>query len=214
MFRKSDIVRIMAIAGSAAFLAGSVSWTRVEASTGMERIRAIEVEPIPETFPIICIESEGPEIIPDADVILSEAPGETPEEPANQKSFDWSAEDTNVLLKIAMAEAEGEDTEGKALVMLTVINRAWSDQSWLPDSIQEVVFQKVGGSYQFSTVRKGGRYWTTTPNEDCYRALELVENGWDGSEGALYFESISNKAKWHKNNLEFLFQHGRHRFYK
>ena len=33
-------------------------------------------------------------------------------------SMDWDAEDAYMLAKIAMAEAESEDTEGKALVML------------------------------------------------------------------------------------------------
>lgn len=32
--------------------------------------------------------------------------------------MDWDAEDAYMLAKIAMAEAESEDTEGKALVML------------------------------------------------------------------------------------------------
>ena len=43
------------------------------------------------------------------------------------KSRDWSAEDAEILLKIAMAEAEGESVEGKALVMLVVLNRVWSE---------------------------------------------------------------------------------------
>lgn len=213
MFRKTDLLRIAAVAGSAIFLAGSVTSTKAAASTDLGQAQAIEVEPIPWEFPDITIESETEPEIVEAEILVAEAPEADPEKPV-ARSFDWSVDDTNVLLKIAMAEAEGEDTEGKALVMLTVINRAWSEQNWLPDSIPEVVFQKIGGSYQFSTVRKGGRYWTTEPNEDCYRALELVESGWDGSEGALYFESVSNTSGWHKNNLEFLFRHGRHRFYR
>ena len=42
-------------------------------------------------------------------------------------SRDWGAEDSEILLKIAMAEAEGESVEGKALVMLVVLNRVWSE---------------------------------------------------------------------------------------
>lgn len=48
-------------------------------------------------------------------------------------SMDWDAEDAYMLAKIAMAEAESEDTEGKALVMLVVLNRVWSDE--FPDTI-------------------------------------------------------------------------------
>ena len=47
-------------------------------------------------------------------------------------SLDWDADDSYRLAKIAMAEAEGEDTEGKALVILVVLNRVWSDD--FPDT--------------------------------------------------------------------------------
>lgn len=120
---------------------------------------------------------------------------------------DWDAEESYMLMKIAMAEAEGEDTEGKALVMMVVLNRVWSDD--FPDSIEEVIFQDG----QFSPVREGGRYYTTEPDEDCREALELVMNGWDESQGALYFESCGRES-WHSRNLEFLFQHGNHKFYR
>lgn len=122
-------------------------------------------------------------------------------------SRDWSWEDSEILLKIAMAEAEGEPTEGKALVMLVVLNRVWSED--FPGTIQEVAFQEN----QFSVTEPGGRYYTTEPNEDCRKALELVESGWDESQGALYFESC-DADNWHSRNLELLFQYGGHRFYR
>lgn len=122
-------------------------------------------------------------------------------------SRDWDAEDGERLLKIAMAEAEGESVEGKALVMLVVLNRVWSED--FPDTIEEVIFQPR----QFTPTAEGGRYYTTEPNEECYEALELVESGWDESRGALYFESCK-ESSWHSRNLEFLFQLGNHQFYR
>lgn len=122
-------------------------------------------------------------------------------------SYDWDGEDAEKLMKIAMAEAEGESVEGKALVILVVLNRVWSDQ--FPDSIEAVLFQKN----QFSPVSAGGRYWTTEPDEGCHKALALVESGWDESQGALYFES-TGKDGWHSKNLEFLFQYSGHKFYR
>ena len=124
------------------------------------------------------------------------------------QSYDWDGEDAQMLMKIAMAEAEGESVEGKALVMLVVLNRAWSDE--FPDSIEAVLFQKN----QFSPVADGGRYWTTEPNAECAEALALVESGWDESQGALYFESAANEQGWHSRSLEFLFQYGGHKFYR
>lgn len=122
-------------------------------------------------------------------------------------SRDWDAEESYMLMKIAMAEAEGESVEGKALVMLVVLNRVWSDG--FPDTIEEVIFEPG----QFAPVREGGRYYTTEPDSECREALELVMKGWDESHGALYFESCENSS-WHSENLEFLFRVGNHKFYR
>lgn len=138
-------------------------------------------------------------------------PAESSEEPEPAPNLaasrDWDSDDNYRLMKIAMAEAEGESVEGKALVMLVVLNRVWSDQ--FPNTIEEVIFQKN----QFSPVKEGGRWYTTEPNEECAEALELVMNGWDESEGALYFESCKADS-WHSKHLEFLFQYGNHKFYR
>jgi len=121
-------------------------------------------------------------------------------------SRDWEADESYMLAKIAMAEAEGEDMEGKALVMLVVLNRVLSDG--FPDSIEEVIFQDG----QFDPVASG-RYDSVEPDEDCWAALELVQaEHWDESQGALYFERKS-ASTWHRDNLQFLFQHGKHLFY-
>lgn len=124
------------------------------------------------------------------------------------KSRDWSAEEDTILLQIAMAEAEGEGVEGKALVMCVVLNRVWS--AGFPNSIEAVVFQKN----QFSPVAPGGRYYTVTPDAECYEALDMIKRGWDESEGATFFEAYYNSSTWHRDNLQRLFQYGNHIFYK
>lgn len=120
-------------------------------------------------------------------------------------SMDWDAEESYLLAKIAMAEAEDQDTEGKALVICVVLNRTWSDE--FPDSIEKVLYQEN----QFSPV-SNGRFDKVEPDQDCWDALLMVENGWDESQGALYFESES-ASTWHRDHLKFLFQHGDHMFY-
>lgn len=122
-------------------------------------------------------------------------------------SRDWDSEDADILLKLAMAEAESESVEGKALVMLVVLNRVWSDG--FPETVEAVVFQP----HQFSPVKEGGRYYTTEPDAGCYEALRMIEQGWDESEGALYFESCEGNS-WHSDNLEYLYQVGNHKFYR
>ena len=123
-------------------------------------------------------------------------------------SCDWDADDSYLLAKIAMAEAEGEDTEGKAYVIMVVLNRMLSDE--FPDTIEGVIFQ----DNQFSPV-SNGRFDSVEPNDDCWSALDMVQiDKWDKSQGALYFESCESEDNWHSRNLEYLFTHGKHRFYK
>lgn len=122
------------------------------------------------------------------------------------KNKEWDVAETYMLANIAMAEAEGEDTKGKALVILVVLNRVQSDE--FPDTIEEVIKE----SNQF-TAYENGRYDKVKPNEDCYKALDLVRQNWDESQGATYFEQTSTQNTWHNTNLKKLFTHGNHTFY-
>ena len=123
-----------------------------------------------------------------------------------KKPYMFSDKNAYLLKKIAMAEAEDEDTEGKALVMRVVLNRVKSRE--FPDSIKKVIYQER----QFSPIANG-RFDRVEPNKDCQRALDMIaEHGWDESRGALYFESKS-ASTWHEDNLQFLFRHGNHYSY-
>ena len=132
----------------------------------------------------------------------------------NAISTEWSEEERYYLAKIAMAESEGESTEGKAMVIKVILNRVESED--FPDTIQEVIFQNNNGTYQFSPLEPGGRWWTIEPDEDCYAAVNMIMvDKWDESQGALYFESIRNgKNTWHSRNLEYIKTIGNHNFYK
>lgn len=122
-------------------------------------------------------------------------------------SYIFSDDDRQMLAKLAMAEAGGEDTTGKALVIKTVINRMESED--FPDTVEEIITQQS----QFSSVTDDGRYYEMIGNDDCELALQMVEHGWDGSQGALYFESCTEEC-WQSKNREFLFRHGGHSFYR
>lgn len=123
------------------------------------------------------------------------------------QSMDFDANDAYLLEKIAMAEAESEDTEGKALVMLVVLNRVWDAR--FPDTIEEVIMQD--GAF---TPVSNGRFDSVEPDADCQRALEMITTGhWDESDGALYFERTEGQSTWHSRNLTKLFEHGAHTFY-
>ena len=123
-------------------------------------------------------------------------------------SKDWSAQESYLFAKIAMAEAEGCNTQTKTLIIMSVLNRVWSDE--FPDTIKDVIFQEN----QFSPI-DNGRWDRVEPNEDCYEAVRIVmEAKYDYSGGATYFESCDDEDNWHSRNLEFLYESEGIRFYK
>ena len=123
-------------------------------------------------------------------------------------SCNWDIDELYELCKIAMAEAEGEDVEGKALVMMVILNRVADNR--FPNTIHGVIF----ANNQFTPV-SDGRYDAVEPSDECWEALDMIMyDNWDKSQGALFFDSCTNQDNWHSRNLEYLFTHGKHRFYK
>lgn len=171
-----------------------------------EETFSLEVSSAPETI------WEEPDKVADEDTVVEEPVQEAAEEEVAEEEaiqdfeVHLSEEDEWIILKIAMAEAEGEDLEGYALVMRVVLNRVADPM--FPDTVSGVVFQKD----QFSPVWNG-RYDRVVPDAVCYTALDLIRSGWDDSQGATYFEA-GGKSEWHKTHLKFLFVHGGHHFYK
>jgi N-acetylmuramoyl-L-alanine amidase len=193
-------IKVLAICGAAAFTFLSIRGTYKGAEQNAAEKSAIHEATIRQT---------------EVETTMQPETEDTEQEESSYQSLthsmDWDYEDAYLLAKIAMAEAEGEDTEGKALVMLVVLNRVWSDE--FPNSIEEVILEEHNGVHQFSVTQENGRWYTVEPDADCYKALDLIQyEKWDESEGALYFESKSD-SEWHRKNLRFLFQHGNHYFY-
>lgn len=115
----------------------------------------------------------------------------------------------SLLLKIAMAEAEGEGIEGKAHVIRVILNRIASEQ--FPNTVHEVIYEPK----QFQPASESD--WPeVVPDKECQQALDLIVlDGWDNTQGALYFEATYNGTNtWHTRNLEYLFTYGGHNFYK
>ena len=132
------------------------------------------------------------------------------EPPQRGKELGRSKCDEYRAARMAMAEAEGEDIEGKALVILVIYNRIRSRK--FPDTVMGVISQENA-----FTSYHNGRYEKVEPDIDCWAALDLIqETGWDESQGALYFERTpeDGESTWHSRNLERLFSHDNHTFYK
>lgn len=138
----------------------------------------------------------------------SDVKNEVAEDSSTLDDYSWNNKDSNILLKIAMAEAEGEGTEGKAMVMRVVLNRV--EDKEFPNSVEGVVFQPG----QFEPVLDDGRYWNVEPDAECYKALYIVQcENWDDTKGALYF-SRTGSSSWMEDNTEYLFIMGNHSFYR
>lgn len=145
-------------------------------------------------------------------VVVEEIPEGQDVPQKEQVNDTWDYEDKYLLAKIAMAEAEGCDMQTKCHVISTVLNRVESHK--FPNTIKEVIFQKLGNTYQFSPIGDG-RWNRVEPNEDCWVAVEkVIASDCESSQGALFFESCPNPNNWHSKNLLFLFNSNGMRFYK
>ncbi len=126
-----------------------------------------------------------------------------------------SDEQLAVLEKIVEAEAGDEDAYGKILVANVVLNRVLNEE--FPDTVKEVVFQNNGKTYQFSPVRKGGRYYTVKVSKHTKAAVARALKGEDYSDGALYFfarrYTSQKKANWFDTSLKKIVEYGCHEFF-
>lgn len=124
------------------------------------------------------------------------------------------AEEYQTLLRIVEAEATGEDLKGKMLIANVILNRVRDER--FPDTIEEVVWQQIGGSAQFQPTIDG-RIYSVEVTSDTIEAVDRVLAGEDYSQGALYFmarmSSEDNSVGWFDNNLVLLFEHGGHEYY-
>ena len=125
-----------------------------------------------------------------------------------------STKEIEILERIVEAEATGEDIKGKILVANVIINRV--NDSSFPDTVEEVVFQKTGGTYQFSPI-SDKRYYSVKISDETKEAVRRVLHGEDYSQGALYFSARKRASaanmKWFDSKLKRLFQYGGHEFF-
>lgn len=88
-------------------------------------------------------------------------------------------DDLYTLASVINGEGRGEPYTGQVAIGAVVLNRVESDK--FPNSIAEVVYQ----SGAFDSVRDG--QINLTPSESAIRAATDALNGWDPTDGALYF---------------------------
>lgn len=87
--------------------------------------------------------------------------------------------DQKLLAKLVYAEARGESYKGQVAVAAVVLNRVSS--SSFPNTISGVIYQTGA----FSCVSNGSI--NNTPNDTAVRAALDAMNGWDPTNGCLYY---------------------------
>ncbi len=99
-----------------------------------------------------------------------EQPEEAPEEISRYAALNVTEDDIDMLAALAWHEARGEPFDGQVAVVLTALNRCLSPE--FPDTVEEVVFQKVRGrlAIQPRAVSLDSRTDTDAVRRSLYRA--------------------------------------------
>ncbi|PKM45009.1 MAG: peptidoglycan-binding protein [Firmicutes bacterium HGW-Firmicutes-8] len=100
-----------------------------------------------------------------------------------------SRSDLNLLTRVVFAEARGEPYEGQVAVAAVVLNRVKNPD--FPNSISGVIYEPGA----FTCVDDG--QINLTPDETASKAAQDAVNGWDPTNGALfYWNPATAQSKW------------------
>lgn len=109
----------------------------------------------------------------------TEVPAQEPEAP----SVSISQSEKDLFARLVEAEAKGEPYEGKVAVATVVLNRVESSE--FPDSVTDVIKEKVGKAYAFSPVQNGEI--NKPASEDSKEAVEEALKREDTLDNSIYF---------------------------
>ena len=125
---------------------------------------------------------------------------------SSNSSSSTNSNDLNLLSRLVYGEARGEPYTGQVAVAAVVLNRV--KHSSFPNTIAGVIYQ----SGAFDVVADG--QINLTPNETAQKAAQDALNGWDPSNGAIYYfnpSTATNKWIWSRPMTVTI---GKHRFCK
>ncbi len=100
-----------------------------------------------------------------------------------------SSADLDLLARCVYAEARGEPYTGQVAVAAVVLNRKSSSQ--FPNTISGIIYQP----YAFTAVADG--QINLRPDDNAYQAARDALNGWDPTNGCLYYYNPATAtSKW------------------
>lgn len=104
-----------------------------------------------------------------------------------------SAADKELIARLVSAEAKGESYAGKVAVATVVLNRV--DNKDFPNTVREVIYQKVSGHYAFTPVQNGTI--NQPADKDSIKAVDEAIAFRGQGKGSLYFYNPKTaKSKW------------------
>ncbi len=107
----------------------------------------------------------------------------------NGSSSSLSGSELNLLARCVYAEARGEPYTGQVAIAAVVLNRVRSSK--FPNTVSGVIYQ----SGAFTAVSDG--QINLTPNQTAYNAARDALNGWDPTNGCLYYYNPKTAtSKW------------------
>lgn len=108
---------------------------------------------------------------------------------SSSSSGSLSSSDMNLLARCVYAEARGEPYVGQVAIAAVVLNRVRSAK--FPNTISGVIYQPLA----FTAVADG--QINLNPNENAYKAARDALNGWDPTNGCLYYYNPATAtSKW------------------
>ncbi|MNJ50636.1 Spore cortex-lytic enzyme precursor [compost metagenome] len=113
-----------------------------------------------------------------------------------------SENDLKIMANAVYGEARGEPFEGQVAVAAVILNRVKSAS--FPNSASGVIFQPGA----FTAVADGQIY--LEPNESARKAVQQALNGWDPSDGCLYYfnpETATSKWIWTRPQVKTIGKH-------
>lgn len=125
---------------------------------------------------------------------------------SSNSSSSTNSNDLNLLSRLVYGEARGEPYTGQVAVAAVVLNRV--KHSSFPNTIAGVIYQKGA----FDVVSDG--QINLTPNDTAKKAAQDALNGWDPTNGAIYYfnpSTATNKWIWSRPMTVTI---GKHRFCK
>ena len=102
---------------------------------------------------------------------------------SSSSNSSYSSSDLYLLAKCIYAEARGEPYIGQVAIGAVVLNRV--ESSSLPNTIAGVIYQP----YAFTAVSDG--QINLEPNDTAYKAARDALNGWDPTNGCIYYYNPS-----------------------